>query len=518
MSINWKEIHEVLREGALYGARIGDIAQPDFEQLLIMINTAEHSRTDRNNGHILRISHQAHRCVMHLSAMDMPKVSAPVPRFMQLARARLRGGVIIGCAQCSDQRIVRIAIRNNGSHFGLWVRLWSGAANSFLTDENDTIIDAYYRRPRAREVSGTPLITLIADQLATHTQNLSAPYDCALRAHQYDSYNEMLDMRYRVEDDHKIKKALTQQVISAAQRRLRHLRKQVSDDEEHGAAHDGAGRNEKRGAARNRARRHTADRYRAMAMLLQQQGHAISVGTTQATLTDPATGVTHDIAIDPRLSIQQNAQAYFSKYKERRRAEERRIETDAHTQESIARLERVIAEVPHAPPPTLRQELARLGGDTRHTSGAAGRGVAGGSGARQPGMLFYAHGFIIMVGKSAMDSDRLMRSMVKGNDMWMHARGVTGSSVFIQHRKGKSVPLETLYDAATLAHHFSKARGNAHIDAFYTEVKHVRRAKNAPQGTFIPFRDHGLTLSFDRQRLVRLQQSRSYDIMHAHRQ
>ena len=98
----------MLLESALCGARIGDVAQPDFEQLLLMVEPPGGAGGRR--ARVLRVSHQPHRCVIHLSDMDMPKVARPLPRFMQLARARLRGGVIRGCFQYNDQRIVRMAI------------------------------------------------------------------------------------------------------------------------------------------------------------------------------------------------------------------------------------------------------------------------------------------------------------------------------------------------------------------------------------------------------------------------
>ena len=242
-------------------------------------------------------------------------------------------------------------------------------------------------------------------------------------------------------------------------------------------------------------------------------------------LTDPDSGRQHTIDIDPRLSPQQNAQIYFAKYKQRKRKQEHHSQNEARVRERIKAIEQIVDRLPDMGSAELRQALDAVGGDTRRGAAAgAAAGTGRGTGAaressagraagiaRAAGMEFYSHGFTILVGKSAADSDRLMRSTVNGNDVWTHARGVTGSSVFIRYRKGKSVPLEVLYDAATLAHHFSKARGNGHIDVHYTEVKHLRRAKHAPQGTFIPFHDHGLALAFDAQRLERLQAARNPD-------
>lgn len=515
MSLNWKEIDAILREAALNGKRIGDIAQPDFEQLLLLLRSDD--STEKGRGEVLRISHRAHRVVLHLSTMDMPAVTAPVPRFMQLARARLRGGIISSYAQYSDQRVVRIAIRNHGTRFALWVRLWSGAANTLLTDEHDTIIDAYLRRPKAGEISGGDARALIWAQLGGNRERLREPYRCEPRAHSYSSYNEMVDKSYRTEDQDRKRTLLVEQVVQSAEEQLRRLernsssavgRRQLTTG---GSAASTTDRTETPtpigGKTQKRAGVLDAAALQASALLLQREGHRVPAGAAEITLLDPTSGTERTIALDPRCSAQQNAQRYFAKYKDERRAEERRVTKEAEIATQMAEFVRIKAAAPQMSVDILRATLKRLDGDGKRgdTTQHGGRGKRSAA----LGRRFYSHGFTILSGKSATESDQLMRKAVRGNDIWVHARGVTGSSVFICHRKGKSVPLEVLYDAATLAHHFSKARGNTHADVFYTEVKHLRRAKHAPLGTFIPFHDHGLVLDFDEQRLARCIDSQS---------
>ena len=98
----------------------------------------------------------------------------------------------------------------------------------------------------------------------------------------------------------------------------------------------------------------------------------------------------------------------------------------------------------------------------------------------------------------------MLRHYVKGNDYWMHTRDVPGGYVFIKYIRGKSVPLEVLLDAANLALIFSKAKNQGRADLYYTQVKHLRRAKGGKTGTVLPTQEKNLTVTLDEGRLSRL--------------
>jgi len=93
---------------------------------------------------------------------------------------------------------------------------------------------------------------------------------------------------------------------------------------------------------------------------------------------------------------------------------------------------------------------------------------------------------------------------VRGNDTWVHARDFPGAYVFIRAPAGKSVPLETLLDAAALALHFSKGRSSGRGDVYYTQVKHLRRAREGKPGLVIPTREKNLHVRLESTRLERL--------------
>ncbi|MBP5284134.1 MAG: DUF814 domain-containing protein, partial [Treponema sp.] len=122
-----------------------------------------------------------------------------------------------------------------------------------------------------------------------------------------------------------------------------------------------------------------------------------------------------------------------------------------------------------------------------------------------PGLDYQIDGWQIIVGRDASENDELLRHNVKGADMWLHVRDYHGGYVFIKNRPGKTVPLEILLYAGNLAVWYSKARKNGSADLYYTQVKHLRRAKNAPKGTVLPTNEKNLFIKLDEAKLRKLQ-------------
>ena len=121
-----------------------------------------------------------------------------------------------------------------------------------------------------------------------------------------------------------------------------------------------------------------------------------------------------------------------------------------------------------------------------------------------PGLHYEVDGWTIMVGRTASENDELLRHYVKSLDMWLHTRDFAGGYVFIKARKDKSVPLEILLYAGNLAVYHSKARKNGQADLYYTQVKHLRRAKNGPKGLVLPTQEKNIFIKLDEEKLRRL--------------
>jgi predicted ribosome quality control (RQC) complex YloA/Tae2 family protein len=125
-------------------------------------------------------------------------------------------------------------------------------------------------------------------------------------------------------------------------------------------------------------------------------------------------------------------------------------------------------------------------------------------GAGVPGLQFHSGPFLILVGRNARENDELLRRWTKGNDLWLHTRDYAGGFIFVKNIPGKSVPLETLLDAANLALHFSKGRRAGKADLYYTQVKHLRRARGGRKGLVLPTHEKNIAVALDESRLDRL--------------
>ncbi len=180
-------------------------------------------------------------------------------------------------------------------------------------------------------------------------------------------------------------------------------------------------------------------------------------------------GTPTTIELDPSLPPARYAQQLYRRAGKLRRRLEQLPTRRAALEAEIARLTELLAAVreqpemaPYIPPPVLPR--------------------APEAPPRQPhgGRAFEVEGFLVQVGRSAEENDRLVRS-VRPDDVWLHARGVPGAHVIVK-ASGREVPRHVLERAAELAAWHSRARGEQRVPVSYTEGRHVRKPRKAPRG------------------------------------
>jgi predicted ribosome quality control (RQC) complex YloA/Tae2 family protein len=98
---------------------------------------------------------------------------------------------------------------------------------------------------------------------------------------------------------------------------------------------------------------------------------------------------------------------------------------------------------------------------------------------------FEFEGFKILVGKSAANNDLLTMKHAHKNDLWLHAKGVSGSHVVIKHISGKPFSKLLIEYAASIAAQFSKSKGSAYVPVIYVERKFVRKPKGVEPGAVV---------------------------------
>ncbi|GAB4221714.1 MAG: NFACT family protein [Spirochaetales bacterium] len=462
MSLNWKEIELILQELPLKGSRIQEIRQPDFKSLVLELYHP--SRPWK-----LYVNLSANHSRIHLLTKKPPAARSP-QRFVELLRSRIRGGKIVETSQPGGNRIVRMDIVRGGEPSILWIRLWGPSSNILLTDAAGTILDAFYRRPKQGEVSGGHYLPPIQDEPSSSRSYEVRPYPSE------QSFNQFIEEYYRGLEEEEQRKKLTtllERQLDALESRLHaRLKSLQKRKEEYG----------------------NYLQFKKQGDLILSHLHEIKKGDSLLSVQDPDSGSLVAIPLSPTLAPVENAEAYFKRYKKAKVGLEL-------LEEDLREIQRQLEQVQHQRS-LLRSnpELSTLNSLSQSFQGKKGEK----QGTPTPGLTFQSNGFTILVGRTAQENDELLRRYVRGNDFWLHTRDYPGAYVFIKGKPGKSIPLDTLLDAAHLAIFFSKAREAGIADLYYTQVKYLRRAKGAKLGTVLPTQEKNLTVKVEEHRLRRL--------------
>ncbi|WP_437827115.1 NFACT RNA binding domain-containing protein [Sorangium sp. So ce1153] len=256
--------------------------------------------------------------------------------------------------------------------------------------------------------------------------------------------------------------------------------------------------------------------------LLLAQGGRVPRGAAKALLDDWETGGTIEVALDPARPAKAQAEAFFAKARRYQRGEAVMRARLAETERALAAVAALEADVAAAEARAealepLAQRARALGVSRAELAGvgAAGGGEAGAAGARgaragraAPRRPFHAFrsasGAAILVGRGAADNDALTTKHARPHDLWLHAKGVSGSHVVVPLPKGASCPADVLVDAATLAAHFSDARGEAVCEVSYVPRRHVRKPRGAAPGAVTFDREKVIAVRVEAERLSRL--------------
>lgn len=94
-------------------------------------------------------------------------------------------------------------------------------------------------------------------------------------------------------------------------------------------------------------------------------------------------------------------------------------------------------------------------------------------------------GYTILIGKNAKNNDLLTKQYAHKEDLWLHARDVSGSHVVVKNQSGKKFPSPVIERAAQLAAWHSKRRTDSLCPVIVTQKKYVRKPKGLPEGAVV---------------------------------
>lgn len=219
-----------------------------------------------------------------------------------------------------------------------------------------------------------------------------------------------------------------------------------------------------------------AERVRGQANLLLSQLHLVQKGMDRVELDDYAGG-TVEVAIDPALTPVENANRLYEAAGKRERAAERLPElvraAEAERDRLATLLER--AERGEATPDEVEAAVGAAATERK------GRPSA------EPALPYRIYrttgGLEVRVGRGSRANDELTFRHASPNDIWLHARDVSGAHVVLRWPDATAnPPSRDLTEAAILAALHSKARTSGTVAVDWTRRKYVRKPRKSPPG------------------------------------
>ncbi len=497
MSLNCNEINLILDELDLTGAFIQEIVQPGYDMLALYTYKEGNAKT-------VVICTAQNSIRMNETRRKITKNEKPL-RFMEFLRSHIKGCRINSCEQIGFERVVKMELSRKVSadekkanqqtvhvslvkkpvlskeelaaqdepaeieeNYILYIKLWNNAANVILCDTQNTILEPMFRRPERGEVKDKTFTLEVKD---VDEAEILGKYPVR-EWKAFPSFNSYIDWWY---SEHAANLS-TESLLEKAEKwyNVRHSKMEAALENL---------LNKKKSFENAGQLKHQGD-------LILTFGHLIDGSSKFLECEDYETGKTLRILIDPKKSAQENAQDYYKNYKKATSGIED-LERDIETaRRQIEKLDEQYQQICTEKNPVKIEQLLRR--DTTPTQQKK---------KSHPGLDYTINGWYILVGRDASENDELLRHHVRGDDLWLHVRDFPGGYVFIKARKGKTVPLDILLDAANLAVYYSKARTNSKVDLYYTHVKYLRRAKNGPKGLVIPTQEKNLCITPDSSRV-----------------
>ena len=187
-----------------------------------------------------------------------------------------------------------------------------------------------------------------------------------------------------------------------------------------------------------------------------------------------------EIPLKPKQSIAENAQRYYDKSAKAVRSVEESKNRLKKLKKETQKLKSVIRSFEEIDRIYEFEEWFKENEDELKRLGVLSK-------AKQVTSLPYrrttVEGYEVWIGKNAKSNDKLTTDAHK-EDVWLHARGVSGSHVVIRMNNQKEMPPKrVIIKAASLAAWHSKAKGSNLVPVIVSKRKYVTKPKGAPAGS-----------------------------------
>ena len=226
-----------------------------------------------------------------------------------------------------------------------------------------------------------------------------------------------------------------------------------------------------------------ADVYRIKGELIHANMHLIKPGAREVIVTSFYDGSSVKIDLDERLSAAKNAQAYFKKYTKGKGSKKEKLIQLEECEKNLIYLESARALAGSAASyeelELIRMELHEQGFLRIRNAKDRNRRFK-----PKPRRFITKSGFEYVVGRNNTENDFITFKLGSKTDLWFHTKDIPGSHVVL-FLNGGDYDADTVYEVASVAAYYSKARDSENVPVDYVPLRHVKKPSGAKPGMVI---------------------------------
>ncbi|MEH0156676.1 NFACT RNA binding domain-containing protein [Limibacter armeniacum] len=216
-------------------------------------------------------------------------------------------------------------------------------------------------------------------------------------------------------------------------------------------------------------------RYEEIANIIMANLHQIPARSKKVKLYDFYQDNEISIKLNELLTPQKNAENYYRKAKNQKIEIEKIQENIQLKEEELAQFRKHLQAIE---PIEIVKELRKYLKANNLENIKAEQEIF-------PFRKFEFMNYEIWVGRNAVNNDLLTQRYAHKNDLWLHARDVSGSHVVIKYQAGRNFPVPVIEKAASLAAYYSQRKTDTLCPVIYTPKKFVRKRKGDPAGAVV---------------------------------
>lgn len=227
------------------------------------------------------------------------------------------------------------------------------------------------------------------------------------------------------------------------------------------------------------------EKYKQIGDILAANLYSVKSYCESITLYDFYENKYKEIALDSKLSPQQNLDKYYQKYNKFKRGYEFNIQRKAFISSEIDYLQSVKNYIETAKDTVtlknIEDELMEGKYIKRKTDKRKKL-------KKKQGLLIskeVINGYEIYYGKNNKENEHITFKMADRDDMWLHIKDMPGSHVIVRLKAQEELPDEVLEAAAILAAQYSKLIPNSTVQIDYTRRKFVKKPPKSKPGFVI---------------------------------